>query len=200
MQIKAESCARLDYARYVSLLGDGQLVSAVQSAVAVGASKPDFGDNMFKLSLLRTGIVTAVIAIGIAAILAVLVRPFNSYERSAGGLTAHLRVTQAAIVKGRQTMHGGASSGPHEYHIDAAIFDTASATRISDATVTAKVRGLGLLGQETKLEPMNTANGTGYGGFVYLPGIDVFTIELTIERAGPQPPIVFDFTYDHRRQ
>jgi len=77
-------------------------------------------------------------------------------------------------------MHGGTSSGPHEHHIVAGVFDTASAARVSDATVTAKVSGLGLLGHEARLEAMNAADATTYGGF--------------------QQPVILDFNYDHRRQ
>jgi hypothetical protein len=154
---------------------------------------------MFKLSP-RTAIAAAVIVIGIVAIFFSLARPLNEYELSADGLTAYLGVMPAAIVKGYQTMHGGTSDGPHEYHIVAAISDTASATRVSNATVTAKVSGLGLLGHETKLEPMKIADTTTYGAFVYLPGVYIYTIRLTIQRPGSQQAVVLDFSYDHRLQ
>ena len=154
---------------------------------------------MFKLSP-RTAIAAAVIILGVVAIVAALARPLNEFERSADGLTAYLGVMPAAIVKGRQTMHGGNSNGPHEYHIEAAVFDTGSATRVSDATVTANVSGLGLLGHEEKLEPMNIVDTTTYGAFFYLPGVDLYTIRLIIKRPGLQQPVILDFNYDHRRQ
>jgi hypothetical protein len=44
-------------------------------------------------------------------------------------------------------MHGGAPGGSHDYHLVTAIFDAASAARVSDATVIAKVSGLGLSGR-----------------------------------------------------
>ncbi len=154
---------------------------------------------MFKLST-KTVIVTSVIIIGVVAIFAALARPLNEYEKSADGLTAYLGVSPAATVKGRQTMHGGTSSGPHEYHINAAIFDTTNTTRVSDATVTVKVLGMGLLGQEARLEAMNAANATTHGGFFYLPGVDIYAIRLTIQRPGFQQPVIFDFNYDHRLQ
>ena len=155
--------------------------------------------NMFKISG-RRFIAAAAILIGTVIILVALVRPFTERERSAGGLTADLDVTQAAIVKDRQTMHGGASKGPHEYHIVASVFDTASAARVSDATVTAKVWGLGLLGDEAKLEPMKIADAMSYGAFIHLPGADAYAIQLTIKRAGTQQSVILDFTYDHRNQ
>lgn len=154
---------------------------------------------MLKLSG-RTLIVTAIILIATGTILAALARPLTEYERSAGGLTADVSVTRAAVVTDQQTMHGGTSNGPHEYHIVAAIFDTASAARVSDATVTAKVWGLGLVGDEAKLEPMKIADATSYGAFIHLPGVDAYAIQLTIKRAGSQRPVILDFNYDHRNQ
>ena len=67
-------------------------------------------------------------------------------------------------------------TGPHEYHIEAAVFDTGSATRVSDATVTANVSGLGLLGHEEKLEPMNIVDTTTYGAFFS----DTYQVSISI--------------------
>lgn len=81
---------------------------------------------------------------------------------TAGGLTAYLGVMLAEIVKGHPSshpegaMHGGAPTGPHEYHVVVTVFDTVSDARISDATVTAKASGLGGFGSEKTLEPMRT--------------------------------------------
>ena len=154
---------------------------------------------MLGSSLLRATGVTAVILIGIVAIFVGLTWSSNGNKRSADGLTAYLGMTPAAIVKGRQTMHGGTSNGPHEYHLDATIFDATNAARVSDAKVTAKVLGIGVARQEARLEPMNVAAATTYGGFIYLPGVDVYTIELAIQRSGYKHPVILDFSYDHRQ-
>src|SRR6516165_10913759 len=122
----------------------------------------------------------------------------EDYTRTAGGLTGYIGVMPAEIVKGQPPMHGGAPAGPHEHHIVVAIFDAASAARISDATVTAKVSGLGLSGSEKTLEPMNIANTITYGGFFNLPGADLYTITVSIRRPDRQQPVVLDFKYDHR--
>jgi hypothetical protein len=95
-------------------------------------------------------------------------------------------------------MHGGIPRGPHEYHFVAALFDAASGTRISDAAVTAQVSGLGLSGSKTKLEPMQISGTTTYGGFINLPGLDLYTVMLTVERSGVSPAVL-QFKYDHRR-
>jgi hypothetical protein len=96
-------------------------------------------------------------------------------------------------------MHGRIPKGPHEYHVVAAVFDTASGARVSDAAVTAQVSGLGLSGTSKKLGPMEIAGTTTYGGFFNLPGRDRYTVKLTIERSVGAKPVVLEFKYDHRQ-
>ncbi|MGY3616380.1 hypothetical protein [Bradyrhizobium sp. USDA 10063] len=126
-------------------------------------------------------------------------------SKTAGGVTVYLGVVPAQIVKGlsagsssERPMHGGIPKGPHEYHLVAAVFDAASGARVSDAAVTAEVAGLGLSGNRKKLEPMQIAGTTTYGGFVDLPGFDLYTVKLTIERSAAAPAVL-QFKYDHRR-
>ncbi len=126
-------------------------------------------------------------------------------SKTAGGVTVYLGVMPAEVVKGlpagsstERPMHGGVPKGPHEYHLVVAVFDAASGARISDATVTAEVSGLGLSGSKQKLEPMQIAGTTTYGGFVDLPGFDLYTIKLAVERSGASPAVL-QFKYDHRR-
>jgi hypothetical protein len=80
-----------------------------------------------------------------------------------------------------------------------AIFDAASNARISDAKVTAQVSGIGLSGSSKTLETMQINQTTTYGAFFNLPGPDLYTIKLTIDRPGAAGPVVMDFKYDHRR-
>lgn len=126
-------------------------------------------------------------------------------SKTAGGVRVYLGVVPAEIVKGlaagrptKPPMHGGVPKGAHEYHLVAAVFDAASGARISDAVVTAEVSGLGLAGGKEKLEPMQIAGTTTYGGFVDLPGFDLYTVKLTVERSGASPAVL-QFRYDHRR-
>lgn len=126
-------------------------------------------------------------------------------SKTAGGVTVYLGVMPAEVVKGlpagsstERPMHGGVPKGPHEYHLVVAVFDAASGARISDATVTAEVSGLGLSGSKQKLEPMQIAGTTTYGGFVDLPGFDLYTVKLAVERSGASPAVL-QFKYDHRR-
>jgi len=56
-----------------------------------------------------------------------------------------------------------------------------------------------ILGEPRKREPMRIADTITYGSFFDLPGADVYTVKLTIQRPGSQRPVVVDFKYDHRR-
>lgn len=123
--------------------------------------------------------------------------------KSAGGLTVYLGVIPAELVKGpgphsaERPMHGGPLHGAHERHIVVAVFDAANNVRIEDATVTAKVSGLGLSGPQKVLEPMKIADTVTYGAYFNLTA-DLYTIKVTVQRPGAKP-VVVDFKYDHRR-
>jgi hypothetical protein len=125
--------------------------------------------------------------------------------KTAGGLAVYVGVVPAEIVKGHPSdhaegmMHGRAPPGRHQYHLVAALFDMATGARVLRASVTAQVSGLGLAGPTFNLEPMEIAGTTTFGGFVRLPGSDLYTIRLTIQRNGEPRPVVLDFKYDHRR-
>jgi hypothetical protein len=131
--------------------------------------------------------------------------------RTVDGVAVYLGLMPAAIVRGHpsghpeRTMHGGppAHAGPpaatHDYHLVAALFDAATGARISDALVSARIAGLGLGGNWTRLEPMQIADTITYGAFVTLPGADRYTIRLEIQRSGSARPVQVDFMYDHRR-
>ena len=148
----------------------------------------------------RTVIVTAIAAAGVFSVLAAQAQQLSDYRQTTDGLTVYLGILPAAMVKGPATMHGGPRKGPHDYHIVAAIFDAASSGRISDAAVGARIAGLAMPGYETNLEPMKIADTTTYGNFVRLPGADLYTIRLTIQRPGLQRSVIVMFKYDHRRE
>ena len=123
--------------------------------------------------------------------------------KTAGGVKVYLGVLPAEMVKGpgphaaERPMHGGTPKGSHEYHVVAAVYDSTSNTRISDATVTAKVSGIGLSGPQKTLEPMKISDTITYGAFFNLYP-DIYTIRVTVQRPG-SPPVVLDFKYDHPR-
>lgn len=120
------------------------------------------------------------------------------------GVAVYLGLLPAEMIKGHprghteSTMHRGERGrGPHEYHLVAAVFDEKAGTRIENASVLARVSGLGLAGENIALEPMSIANTITYGGFVNLPD-DIYTIKITVRRPGDAEPIAVDFKFDHR--
>jgi len=127
----------------------------------------------------------------------------DAQYKIADGLAVNLGIVPAAIVKGHppghteRTMHGGVPTGGREYHIVAAVFDAATSGRISDVAVTAQISGLGLAGFRKALEPMEIAQTPTYGGFFNLPGRDIYTVKLEIQRPGTKAVIV-NFKYDKR--
>lgn len=129
----------------------------------------------------------------------------DGQSQTVGGLAFYFGVVPAEIVKGpaprsaERPMHGGVPKGPHEYHVVVAIFDATTGVRIADATITAQVSGLGLAGTKKKLDPMEIANTITYGAFINLPGPDLYTVRLTVERPA-RAPTYLEFKYDHRRK
>ncbi len=124
--------------------------------------------------------------------------------REVGGLVVYLGVMPAAVVQGHppghpeRAMHGGTPTGRHTYHLVVAVFEAASGTRVTDAEVTATVTGLGHVGQtRMPLEPMTVANALSYGGFVALPGSDVYQITIDIRRPRATGAPRAEFTYRH---
>jgi hypothetical protein len=125
------------------------------------------------------------------------------YQRS-GGVEAYIGFVPAEITKGHaptkpdKRMHDQVPRGGHQYHLVAAVFDVNTGERISDASVTAQVSGLGLVGPEKSLEPMRIAGTITYGAYFELPGADRYKVVLTIRRADATKPVTLNFTYDHR--
>lgn len=150
-------------------------------------------------------------AVAFAALCAVII-PWSGFasaedslSRTAEGLSVYIGIIPAEIVRGHlpghpeKTMHGGAPRGGRASHLVAAIFDAASGARVSDATVTAQISGLGLSGTRKTLDAMEIANTVSYGGFFDLLGRDLYTVKLTIQRPGQPKPASLEFKYDRRR-
>lgn len=148
------------------------------------------------------GVVAVLLAAVIVALGAAMAAP-DGETKSAGGLTVYLGVVPAELVKqpgphsDERPMHGGSPRGTHEHHVVVAVYDSANNERITNATVTAKVSGLGLSGPQKTLEPMKIADTITYGAFFNLTA-DLYTITVTVQRPGSQP-VVLDFKYDHRQ-
>ena len=122
--------------------------------------------------------------------------------KTAGGLAVYLGVLPAAMVRGHQThpeerMHGGVPSGPHVYHVVAAVFDASTGKRIENAKVEARVTPRRLLGEARALEPMEIAGTVTYGNYFTMGGSDPYRIQLSITPTIGGPTVEVEFTYRH---
>jgi hypothetical protein len=133
--------------------------------------------------------------------MAVAIAAEDAPYKTAGGITAYIGFMPAELVKGpgprstEKRMHGQAPRGRHKFHLVVAIFDADSGARVTDATVSARISGLGLSGVQKALEPMKIADTITYGAFFNLTP-DIYTIRLAVQRPGA-PPATLDFKYDH---
>lgn len=124
--------------------------------------------------------------------------------RSVDGLAVYLGIVPAAVVRGHPTahaessMHGGAGTARHQQHIVVAVFDAQSGARVENAQVSARIGGLGHVGEQSVLlDPMKIAKTITYGGFVTLPGNDRYDIVVAIAIPGRSRPVSMTFTSDH---
>ncbi|MGA0565039.1 hypothetical protein ACO2RV_21560 [Ancylobacter sp. VNQ12] len=123
--------------------------------------------------------------------------------RSADGLAVYLGIVPASVVRGHpishaeSTMHGSAGTARHQQHIVVAVFNAQSGARVENAQVSARVGGLGHVGEQSvQLDPMKIANTITYGGFVTLPGNDRYKIVVVITIPGRSRPVSVTFSSD----
>lgn len=137
--------------------------------------------------------------LAIAVVMPVGAQP---HQQVVDGVAIYLGIVPAQVVRGHdpkhaeRQMHDGAPAG--ENHLVAALFDDKSGKRITDAEVTAKVSGKGSPAIEKRLEPMEVAGATSYGGYFYMAGAGPYRIELRIHLTGAQRPIRAIFNWSRR--
>lgn len=118
--------------------------------------------------------------------------------KTVGGLTVSLGTIPAEVLKGfphnhpQASIHGGPGGG-HEYHVVAAVFDSETGVRITDARVLAQVQGPALAGPRKPLEPITIGGVVAYGGYFDLPDNAPYTIRLQIDRSGSTVRVDFDY-------
>jgi hypothetical protein len=114
-------------------------------------------------------IVGAVSTVCIVIVLLSRIEAAQSEPQTSGGLTVYFGIVPAEIIKGppphvgERPMHGRIPRRPHKYHAVAALFDAKTGDRISDASVTARISGVGMSGSSKKLEPMEIGGTRTYG-------------------------------------
>ena len=146
----------------------------------------------------------AIAAVAIFALIAPAAALETAPYKVAGGLAVYLGVIPGELITGHPgghaeaEMHGGVPSGRHVHHVMVAVFDSASGERITDATVTARVTGLGLVGIEKTLVPMTIAEAVTYGNYFDLPAKDLYRIRIEISRPENIRSVRVEFEYDHQ--
>jgi hypothetical protein len=123
-------------------------------------------------------------------------------EQTVEGVTIYLGVVPAALVQGHSTtpgnpqaLHGGTPAGSDSHHVMVALFDAASGARITDARVSASVRGQA---PARVLEPMEVNGLTTYGNFFVFSGREVRRIHVEVFPTGRSSPIEANFAYEHQ--
>ncbi|MGE3877115.1 MAG: hypothetical protein AB7F74_29505 [Parvibaculaceae bacterium] len=127
----------------------------------------------------------------------------DGYQKS-DGLAVYLGIVPASLVRGHptshaeSTMHGGAGTPRHQQHVVVAIFDADTGVRVENARVSARIAGLGHVGQQSlALEAMTVANTVTYGAFVTLSGNDRYEISLDITVPGRPRTVSVNFSSEH---
>jgi hypothetical protein len=95
-------------------------------------------------------------------------------------------------------MHGGSPATSGEYHVVIALVDAKTGTRITNATVVARVAEVGLAGQEKTLQPMEIAGTETYGDYFEMAGNGPFHISVLIRLAGTSQDIKAEFEHRHQ--
>ncbi len=109
-------------------------------------------------------------------------------SRVVEGVAVYLGMVPAQIVRGHPSghveakMHGGATPG--ETHVMVALFDATTGKRITDANVSARVRGDRDAVEQKRLEPMVIAGAETYGNYFSLLGSGPFRITIYFRTPG----------------
>ena len=162
----------------------------------------DGGSMLRRRSLLAAGAVLSL------AVLVTASPPGRADDQSqykvVDGIGVYYGIVPAGIVRGHSkshaegSMHGGPPQG-NEMHLVVALFDAATAARIEDAKVRARISALGAGGPLKVLKTMSIAGTVSYGEFFPLAAGDRYAIHLEIERPGAARTTTVEFVYDYRR-
>lgn len=98
---------------------------------------------------------------------------------------------------GGERAHGGVPS-LDAYHVDIALFDAATRTRIANAKVWATVRELNTAGKRKRLDAEAFGGAVSYGNYFSLKGEGPFKIVVQAEIPGRKTPIEAQFDYRTR--
>lgn len=120
-----------------------------------------------------------------------------------GGTTVYFGVVPADVIRAYpkaypRSVYGVAPSGPAQYYVTVALFDTASGQRIDDAVVKARVSTATRAGPEKTLEPTTIDASRSYGNYFTMGGEGPYKVAVQIKRAGLRDTIQAQFEYTHQ--
>lgn len=97
-----------------------------------------------------------------------------------------------------ERMHGKGRAAYGTHHLVVTLYDTKTAQRITDATVTATVIPLGLAHAKKPLGVMKINSAVSYGNYFSMPaGETPYRIQITVRRPSKPMPVSADFEYRH---
>lgn len=153
---------------------------------------------------------THLINAGLTAIAYVIVSAIPAfaadYYKTTGSLAVYLGVLPGEMVQGHSRehpegkMHGGVPSAKRLHHVMVAIFDTKDGSRVSDASVTARVAEVGLAPVEKKLEIMTIDKAASYGNYFSMGSPGPYRIDIEIRRRDSTTPAKTSFEFSHPRR
>jgi hypothetical protein len=150
--------------------------------------------------LIKAGFAAAGMIANVAMVVAA------DYYKTAGNLAVYLGVLPTEMVQGHSPehpegkMHGGVPYSRRQHHVVIALFDAKDGSRVSDASVKARVGEIGLAPVQKKLERMTIDKTISYGNYFSMGSPGPYRIEIEIIRPGSTGPVKTTFEYSHPRR
>ncbi len=116
--------------------------------------------------------------------------PTGLHRASAGGMDIYLGRLSAEQMRTfkagspEATMHGGIPSGSGYWHINVSVFDSATQSQVTGATVDFEYEQFGMGAQKKSLEPATVAGATSYGAYVRLVPKSTYNFVVRIRKPG----------------
>ena len=112
------------------------------------------------------------------------------HRASAGGMDVYLGRLSAEQMRAFKAgtpeakMHGGIPGGSGYWHINVSVFDSATQSQVTGATVDFEYEQLGMGAQKKSLEPATVAGATSYGAYVRLVPKATYNFVVRIRKPG----------------
>jgi hypothetical protein len=155
---------------------------------------------MQRLQSHRLPIALAVVVLAGATLSACAPRASEGQSQVVEGLKLDYGLVADQVVAGHPadhpetTMHGGAPTDPHSYHVVLSVADARSGQRVTDAEVSMDLSGPGHPGVNTSpMDPMTVNGQQTYGHYVVLPSEGPYQLKFEVRRPGQHRPMAARF-------